>query len=410
MARHVRVTTVTDNFRKLLIFHWLRMYIKILGSCLRDLGFGIWFLHYLIKVPLKVAYVQITMFLDNVFFPGYRQVKVERPVFIIGHPRSGTTFLHTILTQTEEFVAFTQWQTNSPALIGRRLFERYRLLQLLLFALLDFRFSPARIKRTIKKRLKGEPTRGGITGTGEWLMDMQGEISQEEEPLFLNVLDTQFLSLVTPLGFSKKGYPEICFNDHQPHQQRSVLFLKECFKRQIYYTGKKQIVAKMNFSLFRMKTLLRLFPDARIIHVRRSPLETIPSHLSLHHNRIDSVFDTTKFPSDAVAQYLKNRYEYNVQFYRYFDDLIDNSEIPRSQFLEITYDAIKNDLWNQMQRIKDFAGLQFSPELEGELRRQAKEQSSYKRPHVNLPLEAFHLTEEKVRSDFDVYFKRYGLG
>jgi len=51
-------------------------------------------------------------------------------------------------------------------------------------------------------------------------------IAQEEELLFLHILDTQFLTLETPLGFSKNGYPELCFNDDQPHQEKSVLFLK----------------------------------------------------------------------------------------------------------------------------------------------------------------------------------------
>jgi len=86
-----------------------------------------------------------------------------------------------------------------------------------------------------------------------------------------------------------------------------------------------------------------------------------------------------------------------------------NNEIPKNQILEITYDAIKNDLWNVIQRIKSFTNLELSPELTDRLKKQDKEQSSYQRKHENLPLEAFNLTEVKIRSDFDFVFKRYGF-
>ncbi|GAJ05267.1 unnamed protein product, partial [marine sediment metagenome] len=81
----------------------------------------------------------------------------------------------------------------------------------------------------------------------------------------------------------------------------------------------------------------------------------------------------------------------------------------KNQILEITYDSIKNDLWNVIQQIKSFTDLQLHPELEDMLKKQDKEQASYERKHENLPLEAFNLTEEKIRSDLNFVFKRYGF-
>ena len=395
------IDKITKNMKKLLLFHYARMYLSILSSCLSVFGFGILFLYYLVKVPAIIIYINVSMFMDNIFFPKYRNVKIENPVFIFGHPRSGTTFLHTILTQTEDFLVFKNWDFNHPSLTAKKILQHSRWLQVLSLAI-DFRLTPHRLKLAIKNR---KDKKGGPLELQKRKLD---SITQEEEPLFLHILDTQFLPLVTPIGFVKKGYPELCFNDEQPHQEKSVLFLKNCFKRQIYYSGKKQIIAKMNFSLFRINTLLKLFPDSKIIYISRSPLETIHSHLSLQRRILDRYFGLENIPANNLQQYYRHRYHYNLLFYKHYDELRKNNVIPEDRILEITYDSIKHDLWNVMQQIRSFANLRFHPELEDMLRKQDKEQASYERKHENLPLEAFNLTEEKIRSDFDFFFKRYG--
>lgn len=377
------------------------MYFRIMNSCLKTFGFGVYFFYFLFKTPLKLIYVHTSLFLDNIFFPKYQDVKIEKPVFIIGHPRSASSFFHEILTSTEEFVVFDNWELHNPSLILKKILRRYKTLRIFSNFISDFRSTPHRIKWEIKGH------KGGIKGKVEEHKLRSGYIAQEEEILFINVLDTQFVAMATPIGFSKKGYPELVFNDDQPHQERSVLYLKNCFKRQIYFTGKKQIIAKLNFSIFRINTLMKHFPDAKIIFLIRSPIETQRSHLSLHHRILDNHYGLDNIPSDKYEQYFKTRYHYNLLFYRELVNIISNNEIPQDKFLEITYDSIRNDLWGTVQRIKDFVNIQISPELESRIKSQHEKQSSYKRPHKNLPLEAFNLSEEKIKHDFDFYFKRY---
>jgi hypothetical protein len=229
----------------------------------------------------------------------------------------------------------------------------------------------------------------------------------EEEFLFLHILDTQFVALDTPLGFSENGFPELCFSDDQPHQEKSVLFFKNLLKRQSYYTGKKQLLAKMNFSLFRLNSLMKVFPDAKIIFIVRSPLETINSHLSTQREVLDLQYGLDRIPEDKKKQFFENRYKYNIIFYKRLIELIDNNEIPKDQLAVITYDSIKNNLKETVQQVKQFADIEFSAELESSIREQDTKQSSYKRKHINLPLEAFNLSEDKIRTDFDFFFERY---
>ena len=388
-----------------MVFHYIKMYQKTLHLCFKTFGIGIWFFYYLFKIPVKVAYIHFTLFLDDIFFRGYRKVKIEKPIFIIGHPRSATTFLHKTLKQTGDFLVFKDWEMENPSLIIKQLLKRHKILRVL-FSVFDLRFTPHKFKSAIMR--EKDPIRN--------VEPIQARkknvdfIGQEEESLFLHVLDTQLLTVTIPLGFEKNGYPEICFNDEQPHQEKSVLFFKNCLKRQIYYTGKKQVIAKLNFSLFRVKTLLKIFPDAKFVYIVRSPMHTIPSHLSLHRRLLDRYFGLNNIPKSRLQQYFKNRYQYNVEFYKHFEELKKDNVIPMDRLLEITYDDIQNDLLGVIRKIKHFGGLTFSTELEERLKKQANQQSSYERKHKNLSLEQFGLTEERIRSDLDFVFKQYGFG
>ncbi len=402
--KYISDKIITRNLKNYLIFHCFRIYIKILRSCLKTFGFGGLFFYYLYKVPLKLLYTHFFLFLDNIFFPKYRKIKIQNPVFIIGHPRSATTFFHEILRQASDFLVFQKWELVHPSLTERSFLSHSKFFLTVHSILIsELSFTPHLVKTiiTAPKNIRKEK----VQNQNKKLES----IAKEEELLFLHTLDTQFLSIETPLGFEKKGYPELCFNDDQPHEAMSVKFLKGCFKRQSYRTGNKQIIAKMNFSLFRVKTLLKIFPDAKFIYIARSPLETIPSHLSLHRGIIDRCFGLDNIPADKLQQYFKNRYQYNIEFYKHFEALKKNNVIPEDRLLEISYDEIKNDLWEVVERTKNFGELEFTHELEKNLKKQSNAQSDYKRKHKNFPLEQFNLTEEKIRSDFDFVFKRYGF-
>jgi hypothetical protein len=53
--------------------------------------------------------------LDEMLFPAYRRVTIGRPILIVGNPRSGTTFLHRVLSLDEErSFDFRMWEIIFP--------------------------------------------------------------------------------------------------------------------------------------------------------------------------------------------------------------------------------------------------------------------------------------------------------
>jgi hypothetical protein len=75
----------------------LRHYLELYRTINKTFGFRLRPLGTFAVLQLRQAISSATMGLDRVFFRGYRKQPIDRPIFIVGNPRSGTTFLHRLL-------------------------------------------------------------------------------------------------------------------------------------------------------------------------------------------------------------------------------------------------------------------------------------------------------------------------
>ena len=333
---------------------------------------------------------QTTVRLDNLFFPACRHVDLPRPLFIIGHPRSGSTFLHRLLTQTGEFPTFAAWELVCPSLLVHRLAGRA-------------------IPRMMERFARTYNQPSGFVGM-EAHESSPGAV-EEEELLFMLCFDTQFFRLFTPFGFEKQDHQDLIFHDRMPDAVRlaSARFFKTCLQRQAYRTGKRQVLAKTLYSTFRVKTLLEVFPDARFIYLVRSPFETIPSHLSLHHAILDRLYGLSNIPDEALRRYDARRYRDDVALYKYFFDLCADGTLREDQYLVIKFEKMRQDLLACFEEIVAFGRLDVGEELRHKVREAAARQKTYKRRHRNLDLAAFGLTLEQIEADLGFVFDAYGL-
>ena len=363
----------------------LKVYYRIVISAWQTFGFGSIFWRWTLLAPIFLGFTHFTLLLDRIFLPQYRNFKVKKPVFIIGHPRSGNTFLHDLFTQTDEFVAFQTWEIIFPALTARILFK----------PLVNYLIE--------KNRSSVIPDE---VGHGVSLDKIE-----EEELLFFHKLDTQFVWARSPLGFDEQENPEFRFHDLQPLSRRrnSVEFFQGCLQRQMYYTGKEQAILQTLQSVLRIKTLLATFPDAKFIYLVRSPYETIPSHLSVLWFLLDYQIGIKNLPPEKLKGYIQRRYRYNIELYRYFFDLQRNQEIPEESVLVVRYDLLRSDLEQTFDQIVDFAEIKVSEELRQAVKEQAHRQSEYKRKHQLINLEDLGITQEQITRDFSFVFEEYGF-
>ncbi len=322
------------------------------------------------------------LLLDHVLFPKFRRVKVKNPVFIIGHPRSGTTFIHQLFTQTDEMAAFKAWHILFPS-ISQRIILR-RLIQYL-------------VRKNITEII---PESAGHR--------IAIDKVEEEEMLFIHNRDTQFTIVGTILGFADEDYRELRFHDLQPRSRRirSVEFLKSCFQRHIYYTGKTQIFAQTHFSTHRIRTLMEVFPDARFIYMHRNPYETLPSYFSLTYNTQDILWGMHRFTKDQIFQFFDYRYKASLELHQYFHKQWHNGEINKRRVLIVPYEKLREGLMGVFDEIVSFTGIHPSRRLKQAVAHQAEKQRRYQRKHEVAPLSQFGIDEKRIRDDFAFFFEK----
>ena len=363
----------------------LHIYYRILISAGQTFGLRLIFWRWLLFLPLYLFFTRLTLWLDRIFFPQHQQVEIKQPVFIIGNPRSGTSFLHNCLTKTDDFVAFKTWEIFFPALTARVL-----------------------IKPIINYLIRHNLTQIMPESSGHGLYLDRVE---HDEFLFVHRLDTQFLLLLSPLGLDEREYPELRLYDLQPDSRRhaSVEFFRQCLKRQVYYTKKQRVIAHIHFSTCRIKTLLEAFPDAKFIYLIRSPHETIPSHLTLEYNTFKDRNRIDRIPQAKLERYFQRRYLYDIELYRYFYDLYTQGEIPSENVMILPYSQLCQNLAASFEQIKQFTQIEPSRQLQQAIEQQAAKQKQYQRQHKIIDLQQFGISQAQIALDFDFVFAEYDL-
>lgn len=317
---------------------WRRQHRRSVRATWRTFGIGRELAEVALRDPVWRAATQISLALDGVLFPAWRDSVIDKPVFIVGHPRSGTTMLHRCLTQTDEFVVFQFWHILFPALTARRL-----------------------VGPVVRARVKaGKDVLVPKEVGHEFAL---GEVD-EEELLFVFQALTQFYPVLSGLAFDEEDFDEIVYSDDLPESIRraSMAWLDGCLRRQVLFTGRMRVVAKMNYSAMRIRTLLEQYPDARIVYLVRSPLDTIPSHQSLHHNVIEYRHQRHPVPPAVLERYLRRRYAHNVSFCRHMEDVLTSGDLSKAQVLVVRYDDMMADLERVVAEVAAFADLTLSQE------------------------------------------------
>lgn len=364
---------------------WWQHHLQAVRAIAQTFGIGRELAQVMILHTLWHEITMIGMWLDNLFFPAWQQKTVDRPVFIIGHPRSGTTMLHRCLTATDDFVVFQFWQLLFPSLTNRKLVG----------PVVNY------LIRHGKDVLVPKQV-GHLFALGE---------VDEEEFLFLFHALTQFYPLLSGLAFAEEDFDDIVFCDDLPASLRreSMVWLDGCLRRQMLFTGRDRVVTKMNYSALRVRTLLETYPDARIVYLVRSPLDTIPSHLSLHRNASYHQWGQDRLPKATLDRYIRHRYEHNVSLYRYVEELRASGNLPESRMITVRYEDMMGDLEGEVGRVAAFCDLELSDPLRRTIAAQAEVQRGYKREHSNHTMEEFGLTRADVLRDLGFIFDRYGF-
>jgi hypothetical protein len=214
-----------------------------------------------------VALVALGRGLDLLLFPGFRKIPIEKPVFIIAPPRSGTSFLQNVLSQdAERFVYWKMYQTIFPCIS----------LQKLIDAAVGVDDRLGRPLRTLLGWCE-KKWFGGWDGMHTMRLDQP----EEDGALFLYAFAAESVFMLFP--FVEQLW-EVGFPDALPEKDRRKLmaYYRSCLQRQVYANGRgRTLLLKSTHSSGAVESLLAEFPDARFITIVRHPYDSVASHVSL---------------------------------------------------------------------------------------------------------------------------------
>lgn len=249
--------------------------------------------------------------------------KSNTPVFIIGHWRSGTTFVHNVFTQDEQFGYCTTYQTVFPHLM---------LWGYGFFTSLTKLFMP-NTRATDK-------------------MELGVDVPQEEEVALSNMTPLShyhFLSL--PQRMEHWRDKALLLNDLTAEERKEWQEAQRKLMRiSLKVQGKQTFLSKNPPHTARIKALLEIFPDAKFIYLVRNPYTVFESTRNFFTKTIAS---TTLQPFDKEAYELEVLKTYKALYERYEEEkrLIPEGNLVEVRFEDFEADPIKHteQIYKQLQ-------------------------------------------------------------
>jgi len=314
--------------------------------------------------------------LDDRLYPGWRDQKVEAPVFIFANARSGTTLLHRLMSFDDE-----RWS-------GMRLYQSF-----LNGVALQRAFQSL---GRIDTQLPRHPLRRGVdwinsTFFSGWdgIHKLGIDEFEEDETSFAICMNSITINLLLPFT---DELPSLRFLDRADPEfrERFMDFYEATVKRHLYATDPdKRFLDKNVFLTPRVRTLLSRFPDARFIHLTRHPYEAVPSFLSMW-------YDKWRTHSPDIAKdgpEMRALFDLSVDYSLYALEL--KRELPPSTLREVRYRDLVRSPQDTVEAIYDWLGLTPGAAFREKLREVSQDQRIYDSPH-DYCLEEFGLSREEI--------------
>ena len=322
--------------------------------------------------------------LDRQTIPAIAQVKIERPIFVIGLPRTGTTLLHALLAEDPQVHAPQSWHMLSPSpppgagpVAAGRIAHAQRTIE-------DWmHFCPA------QKMMHPYIDKGAY------------QLTEDEEVYgldFRNVYPFHYYHVPTADFGVRLGA------DDEQGALGAYQFHREFLQHHQWNTDRTRWVCKSPSAQGQLDTIFAVYPDALCVWAHRPLGEIYASNVALRA----AVFDTISGrPNDwnsrsqAIAESMKAGIDKMLA-----QDLLDDPRILHLPFRELAADPL-----GVVRKVYDWAGLEVSNDFAGRVQTwlDAPENRVDRYGRYPYSYAALGLSREWVENLFADYSKRFGL-
>lgn len=335
--------------------------------------------------PIGSVFMWLSFLLDDIIFPAYKKHPIDKPLFILGNFRSGSTFLHRLLSRdTENFTSLTTWDIYlSPSITIKKIIQAI-----------------GRVDRLFGSPLKRAALAFDRRSLGQVQIHRISFFQPEEdENILMHIWSTYFVSFLFP--FMDEMPPYQFFDDALTTKEKRYImaFYKSMLQRHLYATGRKHFVAKNPAFCAKVETLMEFFPDARIIYLVRNPLDMLPSTVSWI-NYARGVFTQT----EEKYLYLDEIVKMTQFWYRHPLNYLDTH--PSPNHLIFKYDDLISDPERIIRYFYQQFGYAEQPWLDQIVAKSVEETLSFKTDHI-YSYEEMGFTREQIIALYPEIFERF---
>lgn len=341
----------------------------------------------IVLVPVEYLFNATCFLLDYLLFPSLWRTRVERPVFIVGHARSGTTLAHRLMAaDAGSFSYFLYWEMFFPSLLQKKVIHWIGVLDERVF------------NRWMNKRLVAWDDK--TFGPYRHMHDMSLWNSEEDQFVMRGAFVTQQWSLDIPM----MDVIDIFHVDQMSVEKRRrwLHHYRECIKRQLALRGGDKVhLSKNPVMCGWVQSLIDTFPDARIVVLMRDPGDCIPSVLKL-------VEASWKGKGWRVEDYARSQAILtDVSFESFTHPAQVLSENLNTPAAVIDYRELTTEPRATIKKAYAELGLTVSPTFDAYLAQQEAREKAHK-THFEYSADEFGLTHEVIEQRLAAFYDRYG--
>ena len=293
----------------------------------------------------------------------------EPPVFIIGHWRSGTTYLHELMYLDERFVSPTTYQCFAPHhfLVSEWLIGRYM---------------------------------GWLLPKQRPMDNMAAGFDRPQEDEFA------LLTLGAPTPYVRMAFPNdpppftefLDMRGCQPEDQARFEQAITHFVKLLTVAADKRVLLKSPPHTGRIEVLARLFPGAKFIHIVRNPYSLFPSTMRLWQS-LDEVQGLQMPRGKELEEYV---FECLTRMYRGYEE--QRQKLEASAVVDLRYEDLIADPVGEVAKLYERLDLgDFGP-VRDKVAQFVGGQKDYK-PNKHEMDESL---KSRIRERWAEYFERYG--
>lgn len=267
--------------------------------------------------------------------PEIRDIEISAPVFIMGLPRTASTFLHSLLMQDPAHRAPRIWEVTYPC-------------------------PQSALDRS------GDDRRARMQRNLLWLDFLEPDFqsaypaTSESPQECSEILSNVFASLRFDTTYDIPSY--LAWMDGRSHEN-AYAFHRRFLQHLHHHNGGGRWILKCPDHVFFYNDILRVYPDARLIVTHRDPSKVIPSVAALTMILQGLFSDHTE--ATRVANRVLDRW---VLGSRRIIDIARGTHARQKNVLHVFYEELTADPLATLGRIYAFLGSPLSPEVRARVR------------------------------------------